>query len=80
MYIRTNHDLQLREGFKKKVGIFQRGGGGGGPEKNSNFSKNSAILLRMPWFMIAGAIGATISNIRQTYKCMRFLKEGRLRG
>ena len=28
---------------------------------------------------MAGAIGATISNIKQTYKCMRFLKEGRLR-
>ena len=29
---------------------------------------------------MAGATGATISNIRQTYKCMRFLKEGRLSG
>ena len=41
----------VREGFKKKKLEFSnRGGGGPKIKKNSNFSKNSAILLRMPWF------------------------------
>ena len=40
---------RFREGFKKKSWNFPIGGGGGPKiKKNSNFSKNSAFLLRMP--------------------------------
>ena len=49
-HLKANCMLVNKGRVQKKSWNFPIGGGGGGPKikKNSNFSKNSAILLRMP--------------------------------